>query len=144
MPKRENRTPGDKTSVKSASKTHFVPLRGSVVRLNRSLDTALSLAVIVSNDVQNEMSSFVLVVPLERRISRLAAPFAVDLGRNDGLRNLHTARCDWLTRVRRSEISSVERGPLSTEVMAKIEHGLRVSLGLREVWQYRRLRKISD
>lgn len=112
------------------SSARFSPRRGSLITLHTELCSTSNLAVVVSNDVQNDVSDFLLVVPLERRASRLRAPFAVDLGRKDGFRELHTVRCDWLTRVYRSQVRSIERAILPRYVIADVETGLRAALGL--------------
>ena len=104
--------------------------RGSLVKLR---DSSYEQAIIVSNDVQNEFSDYVLAVPLERRNSRLKADFVVDLGRSDGLRELHSARCDWVTRFHLSEVESIERARFPDKVVDKLEAALKVALGFREV-----------
>lgn len=111
----------------------FAARRGSLITVKEPLCDSSNLAIVVSNDLQNELSGFVLVVPLQRRVSRLHAPFAVDLGRGEGLRDLHTARCDWLARIRCSEIASIERAQVSDRVMSQFEGALKVALGFREV-----------
>ncbi len=108
------------------------PQRGSVVLLRVAGEKELKPAVIVSNNIQNDISDFLLAVPLIRRASRLSAPFSVDLGREDGFRDLHTARCDWVSRVSRNDIVSIERAALSEPTVERFESALRVSLGFRE------------
>ncbi len=112
------------------SKTPLEVQRGSLVCLSRVLSGASALAIVVSNDVQNEASPYVLVVPVQRRRARLRAPFAVDLGRGEGFRDLHTARCDWATRVAKREIKALERASLPQRVIEKIDQALMAALGL--------------
>ncbi len=111
----------------------FTARRGSLITVKEPLCDSSNLAVVVSNDLQNELSEFLLVVPLQRRVSRLHAPFAIDLGRSEGLRDLHTARCDWLARISRSEVASIERAQVSDHVMSQFEDALKVALGFRAV-----------
>ena len=120
-------------SQQTPFESRFVAQRGSLITVKTPLCDSSNFAIVVSNDLQNELSDFLLVVPLQRRVSRLNAPFAVDLGRGEGLRDLHTARCDWLSRMRRSEIASIERAQLSDRVMVRFEGALKVALGFRDV-----------
>lgn len=99
--------------------------RGSLVRLQGD-----ATAVVVCNDIQCDASSFVLVVPLERRRSRLMAPFAVDMGRSEGFRELHTARADWVMRVSKNEITAIERAKMTDDVMSRIDKALKIALGI--------------
>ncbi len=112
----------------------LVVQRGSLVSFRNSLiNDSANLAIVVSNNLQNELSEFLLVVPLQRQVSRLNAPFAVDLGRKEGLRALHVARCDWVSRIQRSEVERIERAAFSDSVLDALELGLKVALGFREV-----------
>jgi len=104
--------------------------RGALVKLKRRAKRGYEFAVVVSNDIQNELSDYVLVAPLERRAARLRAPFAVDIGRREGLRDLHTIRCDWVTRVQLGEVQSVERAQAPDRVVAQLETALKVALNL--------------
>ncbi len=106
--------------------------RGSLITVKSSSNPSLQRAIVMSNNFQNEMSDFIVVVPLERRVSRLHAPFAVDLGRSEGLRELHTARCDWVTTIEQHEINSIERARFSDGVLSQLEHALRSALGFRD------------
>ena len=108
----------------------LIPKRGSLVLLKKVLTGATSQAIVVSNDIQNESSDFILVVPLQRRTSRLKAPFAVDLGRDDGFRELHAARCDWVSKIAVNKIIAIERASISEELLEKLDHSLAVALSL--------------
>ena len=107
--------------------------RGSLVLLKKKLESGSNMVVIVSNDFQNEASDYLLAIPLERRAARLKAPFSVDLGRADGMRDLHTARCDWVTRIKKNQIKNIERASFSEAVLRRLEEGLKVALGFREL-----------
>ena len=117
-----------KAAVESKAKV-FAVERGTFVQLRRAIDPGSKLAIIVSNDVQNEASDLLLAVPLESRQTSLRAPFSVDLGREYGFSEVHTARCDWVTRIRRSDIRAIERPSAPGELLRSIENGLRVALG---------------
>lgn len=119
--------------VDSPFERRFAARRGSLITTKEPLCDSSNLAIVVSNDLQNELSEYLLVVPLQRRVSRLNAPFAVDLGRADGLRDLHTARCDWLARVRQGEVATIERARFPDSLLQKLEDALRVALGFSEV-----------
>ncbi len=60
----------------------------------------------------------------------MKAPFAVDLGRGEGLRALHCARCDWVTRTAAANIRKIERASVSSELEAEIDQALGIALGL--------------
>ncbi|MCB0345969.1 MAG: type II toxin-antitoxin system PemK/MazF family toxin [Bdellovibrionales bacterium] len=124
-----------KENKSSPLTSRFAPKRGSLISVTADLSSTSNLAIVVSNDVQNDVSDFLTVVPLQRRVSRLRAPFAVDLGRKDGFRELHTVRCDWVTRLPRSQVESIERAALSKRITLQIEAALCVALGLKtEQW----------
>lgn len=114
------------------NKTASTPLpraqRGSLVALKDHPEGASELAIVVSNDIQNEASDYLLVVPLQRRASRLKAPFAVDLGRSEGMRDLHSARCDWITRVPTSQVERIERARVSINVLEQLDPAIKVAL----------------
>jgi mRNA-degrading endonuclease toxin of MazEF toxin-antitoxin module len=103
--------------------------RGSIVSFRRSVGGS-ALGIVVSNNLQNEHSAFLLVVPLEKRKARLKAPFAVDLGRAEGLRALHCARCDWVTRTASSNIRKIERAGVSAALVRELDQALEVALSL--------------
>ena len=107
--------------------------RGSIVTLKKKIGELGTLALVVSNDIQNEAAEFLIVAPLERRKSRLEAPFAVNLGRSEGLRDLHTARCDRLMSVAKSEVKSLERARVGEVVLSQLEEALAVALGFSRV-----------
>ncbi len=119
-----------KISKESPHPARFSPRRGSLISLSADLSSTSNLAIVVSNDVQNEVSDFLTVVPLERRVSRLRAPFAVDMGRKDGFRELHTARCDWISRIGRSQVQSIERATLPERITSQLEAAICVALGI--------------
>ena len=104
--------------------------RGAVVALSSPLPGAGVLALVVSNNVQNENSDELLLVPLQKRNSRLKAPFAVDLGKGQGFRDLHVARCDWVTRVSSKNISTVILAALPGEIMQRVGEALKVALNI--------------
>jgi mRNA-degrading endonuclease toxin of MazEF toxin-antitoxin module len=104
--------------------------RGSLVRLKPAGGYPAELAIVVSNDVQNEKSSKIVLVPLERRNARLNAPFAVDLGRAEGLRDLHAARCDWLFTANKSAVERIERAQLPRELFSELDAAIRVALSV--------------
>lgn len=107
-----------------------VALRGCLIRLKNPPKDASALAVVLSNNVQNEISSFVLIAPLVRVRSRMNAPFAVDLGRREGMRDLHAARCDWVMRLPVAEIKNIERSSFGADVLDRLDSALRVALAL--------------
>lgn len=119
--------------MNTAKKTSsaLIPQRGSLVALKKGIHSSTKLAVVVSNDIQNEVSDYYLVVPLEKRTSRLKAPFSVDLGRSEGLRDLHTARCDWVTRISSKELTKIERASFSKPTIEKLDLALKVALGFK-------------
>lgn len=88
--------------------------------------------LVVSNNQQNDMSEYLVVVPLERRASRLKAPFAVDFGRSEGLRDLHTARCDWISCIKQDDIGSIERAKVREDVMQRVDQALGAALSLTQ------------
>lgn len=102
--------------------------RGSLVVLKQPLFDQADLAIVISNDIQNREADYLAIVPLQRRTSRLEAPFAVDLGRGEGFRELYTARCDWLTRIWRGDLKSIERSQVGEFVMHKLERAISVAL----------------
>ena len=113
---------------KNAQTVERATRQGSVVKLKRKLKGS-SLGIVVSNDVQNEYSDTLLIAPLERRKSRLNAPFAVDVGRKDGFRDLHSLRCDWVSAVSTRDIVSIERARVGEGVIQKLKHALAVVFG---------------
>jgi len=127
--------PQGNTKRKQATDLQIGPRvqRGSLITLKRPLVKGSNLAVVVSNDIQNSNSDYILVVPLQRRASRLRAPFAVDLGRSDGLRDLHSARCDWVTRIQQKQVKTLERASFPNRVMKRFEEALSVALGFSDV-----------
>jgi hypothetical protein len=110
--------------------TNLGVLRGSLVSLKHPPAGASSLAIVVSNDVQNDSSPYLLIVPLQKRASRLKAPFAVDLGKQEGLKQLHAARCDWLTRVNNTEVKQINRARFSTGILDQLDAALCAALGI--------------
>jgi len=104
--------------------------RGSLVALKKTVSDASEFVVVISNNIQNQSSEYLSVVPLQRRVSRLKAPFAVDLGREVGLRDLHVARCDWVMRVQQSDIKQILRAEMPDKIMQALSEALRVSLDL--------------
>ncbi len=107
--------------------------RGSLVVLKEQLFEQCDLAIVISNDIQNREAHYLAVVPLQRRTSRLDAPFAIDLGRAEGFRELYTARCDWLTRIWQSQIKSIERSQVGKPVMTLLEQAVGVALGFPDL-----------
>ena len=134
VPKRSTaRGSGSRVTTKASESSTGVQLqaqRGSLVCLRHPPEGCSELAVIVSNDIQNEVSCYVLAVPLQRRVSRLRAPFAVDMGRDEGLRELHVARADWLTRITSSDIKSIERASFPEATLSRLELALKAALSL--------------
>lgn len=128
----------DRAEERGAMATFPVPspMRGSVVRylsfVAPGTPSLEQLAVVVSNNVQNEELEYLIVVPLERRRSRLSAPYGVDLGRSEGFRELHVARCDLVTTINRSALVAIERAGLSDNIILQFEQALRVALGFRD------------
>ena len=106
--------------------------RGSLVLLSSALPDATEFVVVVSNNVQNESSDVLLVVPLQRRSSRLLAPFAVELGKAEGFRRPHIARCDWVTRIARGDVQGIVRASCSSEIMRRVGEALTVALALEQ------------
>jgi len=104
--------------------------RGSLISIKSALQGASELAIVVSNDVQNDASEYILVVPLQKRTSRLKAPFTVDIGRGEGLRVLHTARADWITRISSADVVSIERAAIPVSLLEKIDQAIIVALGI--------------
>ena len=109
-----------------------VAVRGSVISLRTPL-LGCQHAVVMSNDIQNAFSEYLMVVPLQRRNSRLLAPFAVDLGRDVGMRDLHSARCDWTSTVLRSQLNEIVRAKIPADALTKLEEALCVALGFSSV-----------
>ena len=119
-------------SVAKSKKTEQLQLavqRGSIVKLKKPVSDS-RLAIVVSNEVQNDIDNCVSVVPLVRSVSRLKAPFAVDLGRKEGMRELHSARCDRVHTTPYSNIKTIERATVTKKVVQRLDKALAVSLGI--------------
>jgi hypothetical protein len=119
--------------TKSKQTALVYPCRGSLVsfRVDDGIKTSSTkLGIVVSNDTQNQFSDSIIIAPLELRKSRLKAPFAVDLSRNDGFRKLHCCRCDQLQSVHRNNIIAIERSLYPGELLIKLNEALACSLSL--------------
>lgn len=119
-----------KGAAKAGQGSDLGVLRGSLVSLRHASAGASDLAIVVSNDVQNDSSAYLLIVPLQKRSSRLRAPFAVDLGKGEGLKELHAARCDWLTRIHCSEVKQINRARFSTAILEQLDAALCAALAI--------------
>jgi mRNA-degrading endonuclease toxin of MazEF toxin-antitoxin module len=104
--------------------------RGSIVTLKKPV-LGSKLAIVVSNNIQNEVSDYILIVPLIKRANKLKAPFAVDLTKSEGVDSLCVARCDWVSAIRQQYVRSIQMACVSNEVLNNLESALRVSLGFR-------------
>lgn len=104
--------------------------RGSIIILKKAV-LGSKLAIVVSNDIQNEVSDNILIVPLIKRVNKLKAPFAVDLTKSEGVSSLHVARCDWVSAIRQQDVRSIEMACVSNEVLSRLESALSVSLGFK-------------
>jgi len=104
--------------------------RGAIVSISAKLAFPSALALVISNDVQNEASDFVLVLPLERKRLRIRAAFAVELGKESGLEELYWARCDRISCLRRSDVRAIEIAQVSSKTLEELAKSLSLVLGL--------------
>jgi mRNA interferase MazF len=101
----------------------FDPIRGSEQGGHRP-------AIVVSNDVANQHSEVVVVVPLTKTIPKKKYPQNVHFAAGDPLPEAGTAYCGQVRTVSKDRLDGY-RVDVSTVQMAAIDRALCVALGLR-------------
>jgi mRNA interferase MazF len=100
---------------------NFDPTMGAEVRKRRP-------AVVVSNDLNNELAPLVTVVPLSTNVSRIY-PFEVRIPRETGMRKVSKAMANQIRTVSKKRVLR-KLGLLPAEIMTAVEGAILLHLAI--------------
>ncbi|MEG4576490.1 type II toxin-antitoxin system PemK/MazF family toxin [Microcoleus sp. N3A4] len=121
----------------SNSTANTYPRQGEIY-LSRALrqlgDTKKRPVVVVSPDIRNEFTDSVIVVPFTSNLAGVENPTRVLIPAGEGgLQADSLAVCENVSALRQTFLEQGPYGQLSADVLARIQRGIQVSIGIYEL-----------
>lgn len=109
--------------------------RGDIVRMNTprmggNLQDGIRPAIVISNNVGNEHSNILTVVPLTAILKKLGQPTHVFIkGDGEGLRYDSVAMCEQIQTISKYDVD-YKIGKLDAEILKKLSSAVKVALNV--------------
>lgn len=109
--------------------------RGDIVRMNTprmggNLQDGIRPAIVISNNIGNEYSNIITVVPMTAILKKLGQPTHVFIkGNGVGLRYDSVAMCEQITTISKFDVD-FKLGRLEDDLLKKLDNAIKVALNV--------------